>query len=337
MKKIAIRLIGAVLILGSLAIAWAGMELYRFKQTPLNVSEAGQLITVKPGSNLSRIAHELEARGVIDSALYLRLWSRWLDQATAIHAGEYELTPGMLPLALLENMVNGKVIQYSLTIIEGWSFKQLMAALSQHEKIRTTLQGLNNEEIMARLGHEGQHPEGRFLPDTYHFPAGTSDANFLKRAYEAMAQRLAAEWQQREENLPLKTPYEALILASIIEKETAVASERAEIAGVFVRRLQRNMRLQTDPTVIYGMGDAFDGNIRRRDLRRDTPYNTYTRKGLPPTPIAMPSGEAIHAALHPKPGSSLYFVAKGDGSHYFSGTIDEHNRAVRRYQLNKSR
>ncbi len=337
MKKLAIRVIGIALIGVTAAIGWLALELYHFKQTPLQVGEAEPLITVEPGSNLTRIAGELEARGVIDSALYLRLLNRWQGRQGAIHVGEYALTPGMLPLELLDNMVSGKVVQYSFTIIEGWNFRQMMAALGRHEKIKSTLQGLDDSDIMARLGYEGEHPEGRFLPDTYHFPANSSDVDFLKRAYEAMERRLAAEWQQREEGLPLKSPYEALILASIIEKETAVPAERAQIAGVFIRRLQRNMRLQTDPTVIYGMGERFDGNIRRRDLRRDTPYNTYTRKGLPPTPIAMPSGDAIHAALHPEAGSSLYFVAKGDGSHHFSDTNEEHNRAVRRYQLKKSR
>ena len=337
MKKVAIKLVGITLIVVMVMAGWLLLELHNFKQTPLVVSEAGEFIVVEPGSNLTRIGEELERRGVISSALYFRLWSRWQEASANIHIGEYALTPTMLPLELLENMVSGKVVQHSFTIVEGWSFKQLLAALSQHDKIKVTLQGVDDGEIMARLGAEGEHPEGRFLPDTYHFPANSSDIDFLKRAYKAMAVRLEQEWQQREEGLPLKTPYEALILASIIEKETAVASERAEIAGVFIRRLRLNMRLQTDPTVIYGMGEAFDGNIRRRDLRRDTPYNTYTRKGLPPTPIAMPSGDAIHAALHPKPGHTLYFVAKGDGSHYFSSTIEEHNRAVRRYQLKKSR
>ncbi len=337
MKKVAIKLVGITLIVVMVMAGWLLLELHNFKQTPLVVSEAGEFIVVEPGSNLTRIGEELERRGVISSAFYFRLWSRWQEASANIHIGEYALTPTMLPLELLENMVSGKVVQHSFTIVEGWSFKQLLAALSQHDKIKVTLQGVDDGEIMARLGAEGEHPEGRFLPDTYHFPANSSDIDFLKRAYKAMAVRLEQEWQQREEGLPLKTPYEALILASIIEKETAVASERAEIAGVFIRRLRLNMRLQTDPTVIYGMGEAFDGNIRRRDLRRDTPYNTYTRKGLPPTPIAMPSGDAIHAALHPKPGHTLYFVAKGDGSHYFSSTIEEHNRAVRRYQLKKSR
>ncbi len=325
------------LLVAVAALAVAGGLAYRlsaFAERPLHLEER-QTLEVPPGSNLTRIAAELERRGIVDSALDLRLLHRWKGQGRAIHAGEYALEPGMTPLDLLDRLGAGEVIQHALTIIEGWTFRQLTGALWRHPRIEPTLKGLSDEAIMARLGHPGEHPEGRFYPDTYHFPAGTSDLEFLRRAYDAMARRLAEEWRNRAPGLPLKTPYEALILASIIEKETGRPEERAEIAGVFIRRLQKGMRLQTDPTVIYGLGEAFDGNLRRRDLRRDTPYNTYTRKGLPPTPIAMPGGESIHAALHPRPGKSLYFVARGDGSHHFSETLEEHNRAVRKYQLKK--
>ena len=219
--------------------------------------------------------------------------------------------------------------------MEGWNFKQVLAAVSGHEALKHTLKGLTDGEIMARLGHPGEHPEGRFYPDTYKFPRGTTDAAFLERAYQSMSRLLAEEWGKRDPDLPLKTPYEALILASIVEKETGVADERSEIAGVFVRRLRKGMKLQTDPTVIYGMGDNFKGNIRRRDLKQDTPYNTYVHTGLPPTPISMPGSAAIRAVLHPAPGKSLYFVARGDGSHYFSKSLAEHNRAVRKFQLKK--
>ena len=335
MKKIAFKLLGVATLALSILGGWLGLELYTFNQTPLKVGSQTVVIEVPAGSNFNRVAHELEKRGLIKSALYFKLLSRWRGGAERIHAGEYAISPGMTPMTLRQRMIDGEVIQYSFTVIEGWTFRQMLQALWQHAKIDRELTGLEDGEIMARLGHPGENPEGRFYPDTYRFPAHTSDIDFLKRAYDAMTRVLAREWQQRAEGLPLKTPYEALILASIIEKETAVPSERAEIAGVFIRRLKKGMRLQTDPTVIYGMGKSFDGNIRRRDLRRDTPYNTYTRKGLPPTPIALPSGESIHAALHPKAGTSLYFVAKGDGSHYFSATIEEHNAAVRRYQLNK--
>jgi UPF0755 protein len=208
-----------------------------------------------------------------------------------------------------------------------------MEAVRAHPAIDQSLEGLSAEQIMQRLGHAGKHPEGRFFPDTYHFPRGTSDQALLRRAYQAMEQLLATEWPGRAADLPLQSPYEALILASIVERETALASERPEIAGVFVRRLQRGIRLQTDPTVIYGMGEAFAGNITRRDLEQDTPYNTYVHSGLTPTPICMPGRDAVHAVLHPAEGDSLYFVARGDGSHAFSATLTAHNRAVRTYQL----
>ena len=209
------------------------------------------------------------------------------------------------------------------------------ADLAQQPFLVHTLDGVDDAELMQRLERPGQHPEGWFLPDTYHFPRGTRDIVVLRRALQAMERHLEQNWERRRPDLPLDSPYEALILASIVEKETGIPEERARIAGVFVRRLERGMRLQTDPTVIYGMGDAFDGNIRRRDLRTDTPYNTYTRGGLPPTPIALPSAEAVTAVMHPAAGEALYFVSRGDGSHVFSATLQEHNRAVRRYQLNR--
>jgi UPF0755 protein len=209
----------------------------------------------------------------------------------------------------------------------------MMAAVTRHQALRNTLAGQSAEQVMTQLGHPGQHPEGRFYPDTYHFPRGEKDVDFLKRAYRRMERFLAREWEQRADNLPLDSPYEALILASIVERETALPEERPKIAGVFIRRLQKNMLLQTDPTVIYGMGEHYDGNIRRRDLEADTPYNTYLHPGLTPTPIAMPSGAAIRAVLHPEDGRELYFVATGDGGHHFSATLKEHNRAVRKYQL----
>jgi UPF0755 protein len=202
--------------------------------------------------------------------------------------------------------------------------------------LQQTLGDAGESDIMTRIGHAGEHPEGRFLPDTYHFPSGMTDVAFLKRAYDAMAEELADAWEKRDAGLPLRTPYEALILASIVEKETGKAGERPLIAGVFVQRLRKGMRLQTDPTVIYGMGEAFDGNIRRRDLLADTPYNTYTRNGLPPTPIAMPGRDAIAAAMHPQEDGYLYFVSRGDGSHYFSRTLEVHEQAVKKFQLGKS-
>jgi UPF0755 protein len=224
-------------------------------------------------------------------------------------------------------------VRHALTLIEGWTFRQVMGALGQDDRLTRTLTGLSDEAVMERLGYPGLHPEGRFFPDTYYFVRGVSDISLLQRAYERMLQVLDGEWSARSSDVPLEQPYEALILASIIEKETAVAAERAKIAGVFIRRLEKGMLLQTDPTVIYGLGTAFDGNLRRRDLEQDSPYNTYMRPGLPPTPIAMPGRASIHAALHPESGTALYFVARGNGEHVFSASLPEHIDAVRRYQL----
>lgn len=318
-----------VALLGAVVIGW---QFYSLKSKPLALTEP-QLFEVKPGASLGQVANGLQARGLISYPRYLTIWGRLRGAAGQLHVGEYRIEPGMTALDLLDRMVKGQVIQYSLTVVEGWTFKQMMEAIRSNSKLQQTLAGLSDGEIMAKLGHPDEHPEGRFYPDTYNFPSGMSDADFLKRAYDAMSARLEQEWSQRGKELPYKSAYEALTMASIIERETAVAAERDEIAGVFVRRLQQGMKLQTDPTVIYGMGDHYDGNIRRSDLLTDTPYNTYTRYGLPPTPIAMPSGEAIHAALHPVEGRSLYFVARGDGTHYFSATLAEHEQAVRIYQL----
>jgi UPF0755 protein len=330
------KILGVMIIAVSIIGGWLGMDLYAFKRNPMNLNQETVWL-VPAGSSLNRIANDLANAGIIDEPRYLSFLGRWQGDAGRIHAGEYRLEPGMTPVQLLEKMVKGDVVQYSLTLVEGWNFREILQALHQHQHLKQTLEGQSHSQIMAGLDKADEHPEGRFFPDTYHFPASTTDIEFLKRAYEAMASRLEKEWQQRAENLPYQSAYEALIMASIVEKETAVPSERDAIAGVFVRRLQKRMRLQTDPTVIYGLGEQFDGDIRWRDLRRDTPYNTYTQHGLPPTPIASPSGEAIHAALHPAAGESLYFVAKGDGSHYFSATLEEHNKAVRQYQLKKTR
>ncbi len=329
------KLLGALIIAGSFGGGWLLMDLQQYVHTPLPL-EQPMVFTVEQGSSLIAIAGTLQKQGLVEHPAYLLWYARWQGEADRIKAGEYALQPGVTPAQLLRQLVEGAVAQYAVTIPEGWTFHQLRAALQGNEVLRHTLEGLDDEAVMKRLGHPGEHPEGRFYPDTYFFPRGSTDLAVLARAYEAMAQRLAEEWAQRDPGLPYRTPYEALIMASIIEKETAIPEERALIAGVFVRRLQRNMRLQTDPTVIYGLGQDFDGNLRRRDLKAATPYNTYLRRGLPPTPIALPGGEALHAALHPAPGAALYFVARGDGSHYFSATIEEHNAAVRRYQLRRS-
>jgi UPF0755 protein len=328
--------VGLLLVLLSGGLAWYTIRDYRaFLDSPLAVPDAGVEFTIPAGQSIRDITRRLQKQGILRSALYLQAYARSEGLAYRIKAGEYLLKPGTTPRTLLEQWVAGRVIQYPLTIVEGWTFRRMLEAVAGHPKLQHTLTGLDNAAIMARLGYPGQHPEGRFFPDTYYFPAGTSDVDLLKRAYTTLERRLQETWEKRSSGLPLKTPYEALILASIVEKETALPNERQEIAGVFVRRLQKGMLLQTDPTVIYGLGDRFDGNLHKQDLLADTPYNTYTRPGLPPTPIALPGAASIAAAVDPAKGDTLYFVATGEGRHVFSRTLEEHNRWVHRYQLNK--
>ena len=326
------RLSGVLLIVISLVIAWLLMDFKTFRQNPLSIPEGGVALLVEPGSTLKSVSLQLQQQQVLDKPRYLVLLARYLDLDSRIQAGEFQLQPGMTPEQLLRQLSDGKVIQHDLTLIEGENFKEMMQRVSEDPVLVHTLEALDDDTVMRAIGYPGVHPEGRFMPETYHFPRGTTDVEFLRRAYLDMERFLHRSWQDRDKALPLKSPYEALILASIVEKETGVAEERPRIAGVFIRRLNKGMKLQTDPTVIYGMGDSFKGDIRFRDLRRDTPYNTYTRFGLPPTPIAMPGEDAIRAVLHPAAGKELYFVAIGDGSHYFSSTLKEHNRAVDRYQ-----
>ncbi|ROR32629.1 endolytic transglycosylase MltG [Inmirania thermothiophila] len=326
------RLLGLLVLAASLGGGWLLWDYRVALDRPLAVPPAGLTLEVAPGESLRSLARRLAADGVLHRPLYLVAHARLEGVATRIQAGEYQIPAGETPRTLLARLVAGRVVQHRLTLVEGWTFAQVRAALEAEPALRQTLRGLPDAEVMARLGRPGEHPEGRFFPDTYQFPRGGTDLDLLRRAYEAMARHLAREWAGRAPGLPLETPYQALILASIVEKETGVAAERPLIAGVFIRRLQRGMRLQSDPTVIYGLGAAFDGNLRRADLRRDTPYNTYTRAGLPPTPIAMPGLDAIRAVLHPAPGDALYFVARGDGTHVFSATLAEHRRAVARYQ-----
>jgi UPF0755 protein len=327
------KLLGLAVLLGSLWGAWLIMDYQSFVKGPLDFGPNGLRYEIKPGNNLTHVAKDLQKRGIIDSVTYLLWLAKFQGTANNIQAGEYRFVTGITPERLLEQIVNGETLQYSLTIVEGWTFRQLMDAVHSNEYLLHTLSDYSDAEIMEKLGHPGEYPEGRFLPDTYHFPRMTTDVAFLQRAYDAMQSLLATEWPTRDPDVMVKTPYEALILASIVEKETSLPSERKQIAGVFNRRLQKRMRLQTDPTVIYGLGRSFDGDIRRRDLRKNTPYNTYLHMGLPPTPIAMPGRDAILAALNPAPGTSLFFVAKGDGSHQFSTTLEEHNAAVVEYQL----
>jgi len=326
------RMLGIMVVAASFIGAWLLMDFQAFRQGPLAIPEAGVDLLVKPGSSLKSIARQLHAQGVLQHPTYLVLLGRYHDLDARIQAGEYLLQAGTTPEQLLRQLTEGKVIQHGVTLVEGETFRDMMARIANDPVLEHTLESLDPDRVMQAIGYPGLHPEGRFLPETYHFPRGTRDVDLLRRAYLDLENFLHEAWQARDEGLPLDSPYEALILASIVEKETAVPDERPRIAGVFIRRLQKKMKLQTDPTVIYGIGDKYDGDIRFRDLRKDTPYNTYTRFGLPPTPIAMPGKDAILATLHPAAGKELYFVARGDGSHYFSATLAEHNKAVDRYQ-----
>ena len=320
----------------ALAVGWN--DYHRFSVTALNVSPQQQSIDVSRGTSFKGIVAELRQQGLSTaSPWYWRLLAEQMHVAGKLHAGEYALTPGITPRQLLADMAAGKVLQRNFTIVDGWTFAELRRALAQADVLQHDTSGLDDAAIMQRIGAGGEAPEGRFLPETYAYVKGDSELDILRRAHAAMERTLAALWAGRAPDLPLATPYEALILASIVEKETGRADERAKIAGVFVRRLENHMLLQTDPSVIYGMGARYDGNIRRSDLTADTPYNTYTRAGLPPTPIALPGKPAIEAALHPAAGDALYFVARGDGSHVFSSTLAEHNRNVDCYQRKRCR
>lgn len=325
-----------VLVAAVAVLVWGWHDYSRFSVAPLQVSQPGERIEIARGTPFKQIVQQLRARGFTRaSPLYWRVLAEQMRVAGRMHAGEYAVDPGMTPRTLLENMATGHVLQHDFTIVDGWTFAELRAALDKADKLQHLTQGMDNATVMQRIGAAGEAPEGRFLPETYAYVKGDSDLDILKRAYVDMHKTLDALWPQRAPGLPLATPYQALILASIVEKETGRADERERIAGVFVRRLELHMLLQTDPSVIYGMGASYAGNIHRSDLTTDTPYNTYTRPGLPPTPIALPGKPAIEAALHPAPGNDLYFVAKGDGTHVFAATLAEHNRNVACYQLKR--
>jgi len=328
MKKTILVLLCSALVLFS----WLWFSYQQALNDTLNIETETLDYQIKSGRSLSSVIYDLANKGIIEQPRYLLWYARFNGLSNKMKTGDYRLTNELSSKQFLDNIFNGKVIQFTLTVIEGWSFQQLFDAINAHPHIQHTIDGLPKNKIMQKLGLEG-HYEGQFLPDTYHFPKHITDIDFLKRAYASMQTVLKQEWDKRATGLIYKTPYEALIMASIIEKETGLASERQQISGVFLRRLEKGMRLQTDPTVIYGMGDIFKGNLRKRDLLNDTPYNTYRRHGLPPTPIALPGKEAIYAALHPAEGDELYFVSRGDGSHHFSATLKEHNNAVIKYQL----
>jgi len=324
------------LLLGAGVAGWIYRDYQAFLEAPLVLPSEGVNYQLKRGASIDSVAREWQRQGLLQQAQqtwYLIAYARLSDQATRIKAGEYHIPFGADVRSVLADFVAGRTLQYSLTIPEGWTFRQMLQALQEHPQIIKTLPfQADNQAIMTTLGLPEQHPEGLFFPETYHFPRGTTDVDFLRRAHQVLQQKLDTVWQARQADLPLENAYQALILASIIEKETGRAGERRRIAGVFIRRLRQDMRLQTDPTVIYGLGDTFDGNLRRVHLRTDNPYNTYTRKGLPPTPIALPGLASLQAAVDPAPGDALYFVANGEGGHVFSKTLREHNKAVRRYQ-----
>ena len=302
----------------------------RFTTTPVGGKAA--TVDIQRGESLQRVVDSLRAAGVdTGNDLEWQLLAARMGVRSKMQIGEYAITPDMTPDQLLHNIATGKVIQYHFTIVEGWNMRELRAALLHAPKMHHALADTSNIALMQQLGRMGRQPEGRFLPETYAYTRDSRDIELLARAANAMDRALAGAWTQRDPTLTLKTPDEALTLASIVEKETSVPDERGKVAGVFLRRLRTGMKLQTDPSVIYGLGGSYDGNIRKRDLYTDTPYNTYTRSGLPPTPIAMPGRAALQAAMHPAPGDALYFVASGNGGHVFSATLAEHNAAVARF------
>lgn len=332
MKRIllAFAMLSLVAAAGALIVV---NQVNRFMDSPLLLADKAVEFEISAGSSFASVSRKLVAGEIIADDRCLRLYVRWHGKGGAIQAGDYLIEPGATPKSLLEQFTNGTVRLYAFTLVEGWNSHEVLQALHANDAVNATMSDEDWPALMESLGAEVMHPEGMFLPETYRFPRDTTDRDLLAQAYALMQEILAEEWQERSSDSPVQSAYEALILASIVEKETARADERPKIAGVFARRLAKRMRLQTDPTVIYGIGSAFDGNLTRKHLTTDTPYNTYTRHGLPPTPIAMPGRAAINAALNPEDGTELYFVATGlgDGSHKFSTTKAEHDAAVAEY------
>ncbi|TQV77433.1 endolytic transglycosylase MltG [Aliikangiella marina] len=327
-------ILGGLIFIGFIVFYWQSLSFERFVDTPINWPDKNQALVVEKGNGLNKLASQWYQQDVITSEFYLKLFAYLNPEFKQVKVGEYQIENGETPRTLLTKLKEGKVIQYAFTIVEGTNKWQLIDLLKEEPNLIFDLAEDSAEQI-KQLNLDWSNIEGWFYPDTYYFSKGTSALELLKRANQKMREVLEQEWQNRAVGLPYKNPYEALIMASIVEKETGIPSERDMIAGVFIRRLEKRMRLQTDPTIIYGIGPDFNGDITFKDLRTPTPYNTYVIKGLPPTPIAMPGRAAIHAALNPADGSALYFVATGNGGHYFSDTLEEHNRAVRKYQLRK--
>nr|WP_199740199.1 endolytic transglycosylase MltG [Acidovorax sp. FJL06] len=324
-----VRRLLALMVLVGIALGGAA---YWWLHQPLDLGPEPLELAIEPGTTPRGVARDVVAAGVKTDARLLYAWFRFSGQDRAIKAGNYEIPPGTTPIGLLQKLARGEEALRALTLVEGWNWRQVRQALAKEEQLKRDSATLTDEALMAQLGRPGVAPEGRFFPDTYTYAKGSSDIALLRRALHAMDRKLDAAWAQRAADTPLKSADEALVLASIVEKETGKASDRGQIAGVFANRLRIGMLLQTDPTVIYGLGEKFDGNLRKRDLQTDTPWNTYTRPGLPPTPIAMPGKAALLAAVQPQATRALYFVAKGDGSSHFSASLEEHNRAVNRYQ-----
>jgi UPF0755 protein len=315
-----------------LLTAAAGAGFYYWAGQPITTEGDPIQFTIEPGSGVGSAAQQIAKAGAPVNPFMFSMLARVMQQASRIKAGAYELKPNTTPRALVGQLVRGEFAQESLTIIEGWTFKQMRQALAASKSLKHDTADLSDKDLMAKISTEYKSPEGLFFPDTYLFAKGSSDLHIYKQAHTLLMNRLAAAWEKRDASLPYKTPYEALIMASIVEKETGQKSERAMIAAVFVNRLKQGMMLQTDPTVIYGMGDSYAGNIRKKDLETDTPYNTYTRSGLPPTPIALPGVQSLAAALGPAKSNSLYFVSRGDGTSKFSDNLNDHNKAVNQYQ-----
>ncbi len=324
-KKFLVSIIIVALAASGMAAFWASQPILGAGQPPIEFA-------IKPGSGVRSSAEQIAAAGVPVNPVLFHLLARLSGKSTKLKAGNYELKPGTTPLGLIDQLVRGEFAQEALAIIEGWTFKQMRQAIDAHPAIRHETAGLSDKELLAKITTEHKFPEGLFFPDTYLFAKGASDLQIYRQAHALLRKRLDEAWSRRAPGLPYKSPYEALVMASIVEKETGQKSERNMIAAVFVNRLKRGMLLQTDPTVIYGMGDRFQGNIRKKDLETDTPYNTYMRPGLPPTPIALPGAESLAAALNPASSDVLYFVSRGNGTSEFSNNLADHNRAVNKYQ-----
>ncbi len=343
MIKILFKFIALSILIGSFATAWYWNEYQLFLKENIQLPDKQEkyILSISKGALLRDIAQDLQQQKIISNALFFRIYARVSNQAQKIKAGEYALNSDMTVVNVLTLLVSGKVTQYTQTIIEGLTVKESLQRIARDKSLIHSEDfslPISRDDLISlqkKLGDQHKTLEGLLFPDTYNFPKGTTELQFIKRAYDRMQRILSQEWQAREKQTPLKSPYEALILASIVEKESGVSSERNKIAGVFIRRMNKGMRLQSDPTIIYGMGDTYKGNIRRRDINQKTAYNTYQIPRLPPTPIAIAGREAIHAVLHPDKGKSLYFVADGSGGHVFSNSLKEHNRAVRKYILKK--